>query len=41
MEGMLEFPDGLEREIGGSVTRNLGSGDAKWYLKSENVTNWA
>ena len=41
MEGMLEFPDGLEREIGGSVTGNLGSEDAKWYPKSETVRNRA
>ena len=39
MEGVSEFPDGLEREIGVSVTGNLGSEDAKWYPKSENVTN--
>ena len=41
MEGIPEFPDGLEREIGGSVTGNLGSEEAKWYPKSENVTNRA
>ena len=41
MEGVSEFPDGLEREIGGWVTWNSGSEDAKWCPKSENVTNRA